>query len=157
MAWLCCTVVPQRECLWLRWGLLALQTFSPVLPGEEQSSVCFTYSVTLFSCSHVFSLCSHRHICTYFLCSFVEARAAVDELQTPFVWFFFSSILEVPSNPCASLRSLSAVFSGKKGLTTMTYLDAVYSFHSRRRSPLSLFGVWVFVCVSERESLSLPF
>ena len=26
MAWLCCTAVPQRECLWLRWGLLTLQT-----------------------------------------------------------------------------------------------------------------------------------
>lgn len=26
MAWLCCTVVPQRECLWLRWGLLTLRT-----------------------------------------------------------------------------------------------------------------------------------
>lgn len=104
--------------------------------------ICLLYlHVTLFSCSHVFSLCSHRHICTYFLCSFVEARAAVDELQTPFVWFSFSSILEVPSTPCASLCSLFAVFSGKKGLTTMTYLDAMYSFHSRRRSPLSLFGV----------------
>lgn len=60
MAWLCCTAVPQRECRWLRWDLLALQTsniFSCV--ALRAAVICLVYSqhssvfITEFYCSHL--------------------------------------------------------------------------------------------------------
>lgn len=178
MAWLCCTVVPQRECLWLRWGLLALQTsniFSCV--AWRGAVICLVHwqnnSVFMIQCfSYYPATANQRHICT-FLFSLVQARAES--------WWAEDAIHLVSQAHAVKVREIIPILaiitihvhhyvlcllgSWVKGCTPMTYLDGTYSFHSHYHSHSLLWAPWVcvYVCVCacmhafERECLPLPF
>lgn len=157
MAWLCCTVVPQRECLWLRWGLLALQTskiFSCVAWGG--AVVCLVYlhcnSVFMIQCFVTLQPKPHLHYSLQFSidksCSWWagDAICLVTEALSVQGWVIIH-ILGVISIHVHHYV-LCLLCSLVKGCMAMTYLDAMYSLSLSLSFPLSLL-VRVCVCVKD--------
>ncbi len=154
MAWLCCTVVPQRECLWLRWGLLALQTsniFSCV--AWRGAVVCLLHSLphSVFMIRRFVALQPQTHL-QFSLLVYYNPELQLMGWRCHLCLILCMLVIHAGRSiyPWALLCSQFAVFSGKR---IRGYdLFRCHVFISLSLS-FPLCSLSVYVCVWKRETV----